>query len=62
MALMFCAPERGSEPMYLKADALHKETMTVKRALECGYTLDELNEIVEVREQVKIKDEKLVKP
>ncbi|QFI39718.1 integrase [Moritella marina ATCC 15381] len=62
MALMFCAPSRGSEPMYLKIDGLHEETMTVKRALECGYTLDELNEIVKIRELVSIKDEKVVNP
>lgn len=62
MALMFCAPERGSEPMYLRVDGLHKESMKVKRALECGYTLDELNEIVSIREQVKVKNEKVINP
>ncbi|HBR1281739.1 hypothetical protein ACP3UN_25315 [Klebsiella pneumoniae] len=51
MALMFCAPERGSEPMYLSVDCIHKESMSIKRALECGYTLDELNNLVQARKQ-----------
>ncbi|EPC4055530.1 integrase [Vibrio parahaemolyticus] len=49
MALMYCAPERGSEPIYLSTDCIHKESMTVERAMECGYTLDELNALVQAR-------------
>lgn len=53
MAIMLSAPERGSELMYLKTGCVHKEKMTVKRAIECGFTIDELNELVKQREEVK---------
>lgn len=49
MALLMCAPERGSEPIYLKSDCLDKVPMTVERAIECGYTIKELNAVVQAR-------------
>jgi len=34
MALHFCTPNRGSEPLYLRADCIHSEKMSVQRALD----------------------------
>jgi hypothetical protein len=62
MTLMFCAPARGSEPMYLMEGGFHREKMTVKRAMECGYTLNELNDMEDAKEQVKTNEEKVVNP
>jgi hypothetical protein len=36
MTLLFSAPNRGSEPLYLKADCIHTETMKARRALDLG--------------------------
>jgi hypothetical protein len=36
MTLLFCAPNRGSEPFYLRADCLHEEEMKANRALDLG--------------------------
>ncbi|MFP2508039.1 hypothetical protein [Buttiauxella gaviniae] len=54
IALLLSAPERASELFYLKIDCLHKEKMTIKRALECGFKRDELKNIMGFR--VKFSD------
>lgn len=49
MTLLMSAPERGSELFYLKSDCLHREKMTVKRALECGFTTVDLEKMMDFR-------------
>lgn len=49
VALLLSAPGRGSELFYLQNDCLYKEKMTVKRALECGFSREELQRILEFR-------------
>lgn len=36
MTLLFSAPARGSEPLYLRSDCLHQEKMEANRAIELG--------------------------
>ncbi len=49
VALLLSAPERGSELFYLQHDCLYKEKMTVRRALECGFSRGELQRMLEFR-------------
>ncbi|AZG34587.1 integrase [Shewanella psychromarinicola] len=42
MTLLFCAPARGSEPMYLSSECLHIEKMKANRALDLGLSKDDI--------------------
>lgn len=46
VALLLSAPVRGSELFYLQDDCLYKEKMTVRRALECGFSREELQRML----------------
>lgn len=52
VALLLSAPVRGSELFYLQHDCLYKEKMTVRRALECGFSLGELQAMLAFRNKV----------
>ncbi|MFC1234826.1 integrase [Vibrio sp. F74] len=42
MTLLFSAPARGSEPLYLSADCLHSEEMKANRAMELGLAKEDI--------------------
>ena len=42
MTLLFSAPARGSEPLYLRADGLHPEKMKANRAMELGLAKEDI--------------------
>jgi hypothetical protein len=46
MTLLLCAPSRGSEPLYLRADCIHKEKMSANRALEVGLPAEDITSLL----------------
>lgn len=46
MTLLMSAPSRGSEPFYLKADAIHQERMKITKALTIGMSEDDIKNLV----------------
>lgn len=47
MTLLFSAPARGSEPLYLRADCLHTEKMKANRAMELGLAKEDVERLLQ---------------
>lgn len=46
MTLLLAAPNRGSEPLYLRHNCLHSERMTAQKALDLGLSIEDVKELL----------------